>query len=104
MNFKGLSALIILALIFPGCDCKRTAPPPSAVVESAKPEDGFRAKFDVPPADFASVGRNKYWILEPGYESVYEGREDGKEIRLTITVLNETRQIEVIETRVVVEN
>lgn len=42
---------------------------------------------------------NPYFILEPGYQLVFEG---GKE-RLTITVLDETKTIAGVETRVVDE-
>ncbi len=49
---------------------------------------------------FESTGRNRYFILEPGYQQTLESK-DGK---LVITVLNETRKIGNIETRIVEEN
>ena len=52
---------------------------------------------------FSSTGSNPFFILEPGYQLVLEGKEKGEEIRLVITVLDETKEIEGIETRVVEE-
>ena len=57
-----------------------------------------------PPAEkFQSSGRNEYFILEPGYQLVLEGKEGGKKTVLTITVLEETKKIGDVETRVVEE-
>ena len=50
-------------------------------------------------ADLASGGSNPYFILEPGYQLVYKSK-DGD---LTITVLNETKVVDGVETRVVEE-
>jgi hypothetical protein len=55
--------------------------------------------FKLEPDELTSIGRNPYFILEPGYVLVLEA---GKE-RLTITVLNETRRIDNVETRIVEE-
>jgi uncharacterized membrane protein YkoI len=63
----------------------------------------FTDSFSVEAGDWASTGRNTYWILEPGYFQILEGKEEGKDVRITITVLNETRKIDGVETRVVEE-
>src|SRR6185436_13486213 len=63
----------------------------------------FTDSFPVEAADWASTGRNPYWILEPGYFQILEGKEEGKDVKITITVLNETRKIDGVETRVVEE-
>ena len=55
--------------------------------------------FMVEPDELASTGRNPYFILEPGYSLVLEGGN----ARLTITVLNEVKKIDGVETRVVEE-
>lgn len=49
---------------------------------------------------FETSGRNQYFILEPRYQLVLEG----KNARLVITVLNETKKIGNVETRIVEEN
>jgi hypothetical protein len=53
--------------------------------------------------NLSSTGRNRYFIVEPDYELVFEGKEDGATVRLTITVLGETKKIDGVETRVVEE-
>jgi hypothetical protein len=53
--------------------------------------------------NFASTGKNDYFILEPGYQIILEGEEDGKELQLIMTVLNETKIVDGVETRVVEE-
>jgi hypothetical protein len=52
---------------------------------------------------FSSTGRNPFFVLEPGYKLVLAGVEDGVVKRLVVTVLDQTRVIEGIETRVVEE-
>lgn len=55
--------------------------------------------FKVDPNELSSTGRNPYFILEPGY---FLALEKGGE-RLTITVLDETNQVDGVATRVVEE-
>jgi len=59
--------------------------------------------FDVNEKNLLPTGRNRYFIIEPGYELVFEGREDGAAVQLTITVLDETKRVDGVETRVVEE-
>ena len=62
-------------------------------------EPGFTEDFGIEKSDLASVGRNPFFILEPGYQMFYKGA-DGD---LTITVLNDTKPVDGVETRVVEE-
>jgi hypothetical protein len=55
--------------------------------------------FQIQEGELSSTGRNPYFILEPGYRMVLENDRE----RLTITVLNETRKIDGVETRIVEE-
>ncbi|MBV6517525.1 MAG: hypothetical protein DCC43_05030 [Candidatus Brocadia sp.] len=50
---------------------------------------------------FSSTGRNPFFILEPGHQLVLEGTEDNEEIKLIITVLDETQDITTNETGLV---
>lgn len=59
----------------------------------------WTSDFSADQVELASTGRNPYFILEPGYTLVLEGGGT----QLTITVLNETRKIGDVETRVVEE-
>ena len=56
--------------------------------------------FDADPAHLTSVGRNPYFILEPGYYIVL--RDQAKN-QVTVTVLDETRVVAGVEARVVEE-
>lgn len=62
-------------------------------------QDEWVAHFHVEDEDLVTVGRNLYFILEPGHYLVLEGGA----ARLTITVLDETRIVDGAETRVVEE-
>jgi hypothetical protein len=57
--------------------------------------------FALDEKDLSSTGRNPYLILEPGYQMYYESAD--KKETLTVTVLNETKKVGGIETRVVEE-
>ena len=59
--------------------------------------------FDIEKCQFAASGQNKYFILRPQYQSVFEGIEGSDTTRLVVTVLNETKKIREIETRIVEE-
>lgn len=59
--------------------------------------------FEIDPADWSSTGANRYFILEPGFTLELEGKEGGKTLRLVITVLDETKKVQGVETRVVEE-
>src|SRR5262245_11285991 len=52
---------------------------------------------------FLARGRNAFFVLEPGYQLILEGMEGREKRRLVVTVLNETRKIGGIETRIVEE-
>lgn len=66
-------------------------------------EDGFTDTFDVPKDRFATTGKNPFVVLEPGHQMTFEGTANGKDARLVITVLNETKTVDGVETRVVEE-
>ncbi len=61
------------------------------------------AAMGVNKTDLSSVGSNQFFVLEPGYCLVLEGKEHGRATLLTITVLKETKVVDGVETRVVEE-
>ena len=74
-------------------------PVPMLAQKPTADDKSWASDFQVDKSDLSSTGRNPYFILEPGYALVLEqGRE-----RLKITVLNETRVIDGVETRIVEE-
>jgi hypothetical protein len=60
---------------------------------------GWTTRFEEEREDLVSTGRNPYFILEPGYQLVLEGARE----QVIITVLDDTRQVDGVETRVVEE-
>lgn len=68
----------------------------------------FTEEFMLERCTFSSVGRNPYFILEPGHRLVLAGEDAEGELELVITVLPETESIPVpglgtVRTRVVEE-
>jgi len=61
--------------------------------------DPWQRKFPVDKRELASSGRSSYVTLEPGYVQVLESGA----VRLVITVLDQTRQVDGVETRIVEE-
>ncbi len=59
--------------------------------------------FGVNEKNLRPAGSNRYFIIEPGYKLVFEGKEDDATVRLTIAVLDETKKVDGVETRVVEE-
>ena len=69
-------------------------------------QPGFTTTFhELERCDFKSVGSNTYFVLIPGYRQVLVDRAE--DVRLTVTVLNETKRIRLgersIEARIVEE-
>ena len=61
--------------------------------------DGWTSTFPLDRAELSSTGSNPYFVLEPGYQLEFEG--DGA--HLVISVLDETKVVDGVETRVVEE-
>ena len=59
--------------------------------------------FDVDTKDLVTTGESRYFVLKPGHQLTFEGRESGKPGQLIVTVLNETMTVGGVETRVVEE-
>jgi hypothetical protein len=63
-------------------------------------DDGsWTTEFGVQKGELSSAGRNPYFVLEPGYQLVFEGGNQ----RLVITALDQTKTVAGVETRVVEE-
>src|SRR5436309_2881861 len=60
-------------------------------------------EFHTSACTWSTTGSNEFFILEPGHQDVYDGHAGKKPIHLEITVLNETRNVAGVETRIVEE-
>lgn len=83
---RSLTAIAIVGALF-------------AALTSATAAPLFTDQFLIDKTDLSSTGSNPYMILEPGYRLTL-GNGDTS---LTITVLNETKVVDGVETRVVEE-
>lgn len=70
---------------------------------SAAAAPAYQDEFGLSDRNLGPTGRSAYFVLEPGYRLVLEGKEGDRVETLQITVLDETREIGGIETRVVEE-
>jgi hypothetical protein len=75
----------------------------STPLSTDQTSQGWLTTFDLKNCDFVSSGENSYFILEPGYQVILGGQEDGEDLQLVMTVLNETKVVDGIETRVIEE-
>ena len=66
-------------------------------------ENEYTESFRAEDCTFSSTGRNPFFILQPDYQLVLSGGEGSEAAQVTITVLNETREVNGTETRVVEE-
>src|SRR5215212_5964763 len=66
-------------------------------------ENEYTRSFRAENCTFSSTGRNPFFILEPNYQLVLGGEDAGEAAQLTITVLNETREVNGTQTRVIEE-
>lgn len=94
-KYEFVFAILVLTLVFFGLITNRSA----ADTESKRWTD----KFDLAACAWSSTGRNDFFVLEPGYQQVLENRDGKDSTRLEITVLDQTRKVGNVETRVVEE-
>ena len=73
----------------------------AAIVPAAVPQAGrlFTTEFAVDPAELSTTGENPYFVLEPGFQAEFEGGG----ARLVITVTNDVKRVDGVDTRVVEE-
>jgi hypothetical protein len=64
---------------------------------------GWLQSFPVDPRTLATEGESSYYILKPGYQATFEGKDGAKSGKLVITVLNETKAVGGVITRIVEE-
>lgn len=96
--------LALLALLAIQFSCTGPDKAKSAKADEEKPapknDKPFRNAFTPDRKNLASIGRSAYFILEPGYTLHLA---HGKNETLTITVTEQTRIVDGVETRVVEE-
>jgi hypothetical protein len=99
---KGNPVLIILALLPALSACVNISPPDAAVLpqDANAPPQNWQEEFNIADRKLTPTGESTYFILIPGFQLVLASQK----AKLTITVLDETRQINGITTRVIEES
>ena len=92
-----LPVVAVVAIVWLGRHCE--ASPRAGATETRNWAD----EFHLADCAWSSTGRNDYFILVPGYQAILEGSEGKDSTHLEITVLNETRTVAGVETRIVEE-
>jgi hypothetical protein len=85
----GLVPIVAALILLTGCSDSddAAAPPPSSLPQGSEP-------VDLDPADFTTEIDNRYWPMEPGTRWTYrELDEEGKVLRVVVTVTSETKRI-----------
>jgi hypothetical protein len=65
--------------------------------QTASAGSGWQQDFGLAQRRLVPTGRNQYFILEPGYQQILESKDE----RLIVTVLDETKTVDGVVTRVV---
>ena len=76
---------------------------PAGCSQNKKEDKKFTESLMQDSCSFLPNGRNPFFILEPGYQLVLEGIEEGDTMKLTITVLDEIKRVGNVDTRIVEE-
>jgi hypothetical protein len=64
-----------------------------AIAGSKTPDEKYTSSFGLENCTFSTTGSNPYFILEPGYQLVFEGEGDEGPVNVTSTVLNQTKVV-----------
>jgi hypothetical protein len=75
----------------------------SSLCQAHEKQKGWRDQFELSGCEWSPTGKNNYFVLEPGHQLVLDGVEDDESVTLMVTVLNDTKRIGNVETRVVEE-
>ncbi len=95
----GLTILLALCLALGAIPQAQSQQDPAKASADDKDTRTWTDRFPVEPGELVSSGRNRFFILEPGYQMVF--KKGGEE--LIKTVLTETKKVGEVETRVVEE-
>jgi hypothetical protein len=85
------AVVVAVAVFATGCGSSSSSDPFA--------DPSWRHEFGISKCSLASTGRNTYFILERGFQLVLEGKDE----KLTITVLDETKEVAGVTTRIVEE-
>ena len=93
----------VAATIFAGTLANGQLAPASIDAAERNNNIGFTEEFFLEDCNFSTTGSNRYFVLEPGYRLLLTGEDEGAEVELEITVLDKTKKVDGVTTRVVEE-
>jgi hypothetical protein len=91
-------AAIACTILAAGCTQQLRAMAPE-LTKAKRSQPEWQEEFDLSKRTLEPTGRNTYFVLEPGFQIVLEGKTE----KVAITVLDETVQVMGVTTRVVEE-
>src|SRR5688572_30773725 len=96
-----ITIALMIAAAMGGCASKQKSAKAKKEKDSTQTvaTGDFQDKFEVNKSNLSARGMSKYMILQPGRRAEYEG----KDARLVITVLPETKTVDGVETAIVEE-
>ena len=83
-TFQCILAFFVILLFVTACGQKNSS---------------WQSEFDISKCNLLTTGQNSYFVLEPGFQTILEGDDT----RLQITVLDKTKTVDGITTRIVEE-
>lgn len=98
MKIRNIIGLTIIVGLFAGAGLAA-----AGEKSAARADKSWESTLAPQVEAMSATGRNRFFILEPGYQLAFQGKEGRKTVDLVITVLNETKQVAGVETRIVEE-
>lgn len=104
MNTTTIASLCAASLLVCACNSGRSEDDehehaPAAAAKTSADKGEWREDFGLAQRSLSSTGKSEFFVLEPGFELVLANDDE----QLTITVLEETRAIGSVTTRVIEE-
>jgi hypothetical protein len=96
---RSLMAPILLMFCLSACVGAPSQQDNPAPTQELRAEQDWMEDFNLPARKLSSIGKSRYFILEPGFQLILASGNT----KLTITVLNETKEVNGTTTRVIEE-
>ena len=91
--------IIALVVTLVTASCTASTTPTEKNMAGVSPTSEWQEDFGVAKRNLVATGRNPYFILEPGFQLVFETEDE----KLVVTVLDDTMDVAGVTTRVVEE-
>ncbi len=95
--------ICVLSAVGINCGSEKVQRPPEGSPAVTAASQDWKDQFQVSAKHLIAEGKNPFFILEPGYQLVLTGDDEGAAFELTITALKETKTVAGFSTRVVEE-